>query len=207
MNLVSAILDSPAIWTLSQKILGCDTQKNILYRSVFAGPCTILDFGCANGNTCNAFRDFDYYGIDTNDRLIRNAQKKFAAHRNVHFICADVLERPFPDNFFDAVLFAGTGHHLDSDAFLKIMMALGNMVRLGGSVHFFDTIRTLGEDSLLLRLLLHMDQGKFHRTEDMYRAMLPTMSPLLCPVHMMTTRMQGTLMPQPKYFYAEMRRV
>lgn len=205
--LVKLLLAPPFIWTLSQKIFGCDEQKKALYRSVFPAPCKLLDFGCANGNTFSAFRDFDYYGVDIDDRLIRHAQKAFAKCHNVHFVCADILERPFPEQSFDAVLFAGTGHHLDDDAFPKIMAALGRMVKLGGAVHFFDTIRTPGEDSLLLRLFLHLDQGKFHRTEDVYRAMLPTISPILRPARMTTMRVQGALTPQPKYFYAEMQRV
>lgn len=205
--LIKLLLAPPLVWTLSQKIFGCDEQKKALYRSVFSTPLKLLDFGCANGNTFGAFQDFDYYGVDIDARLIRHAQKTFAGCRNARFVCADILEQPFPEQSFDAVLFAGTGHHLDDDAFPKIMMALGTMVKLGGSIHFFDTIRTPGEDSLLLQLLLHMDQGKFHRTEDVYRAMLPTISPLLRPVRMTTMRVQRALMPQPKYFYAEMRRV
>lgn len=205
--LVKFILASPSVWTLSQKILGCDEQKKRLYRSVFPAPCRLLDFGCANGNTFGAFRDFDYCGLDIDERLIRHAQKAFAECRNARFVCADILERPFPEQSFDAALFAGTGHHLSDDAFPKIMGALGNMVKRGGAVHFFDTIRTPGEDSLLLRLFLHLDQGKFHRTEDAYRAMLPTISPILRPVRMTTMRVRGALTPQPRYFYAEMRRV
>lgn len=188
-------------------MFGCDEQKKKLYRSAFPTPCKLLDFGCANGNTFSAFRDFDYYGVDIDERLIRHAQKTFAGYHNAHFVCADIFERPFPEQSFDAVLFAGTGHHLDDNAFPKIMATLGNMVRRSGAVHFFDTLRTPGEDSLLLRLFLHLDQGKFHRTENTYRALLPAISPLLRPVRMTTMRVQGALMPQPKYFYAEMRRV
>lgn len=206
MSLVNAILGHPTVWTLSQKILGCDEQKLALYRSAFTGQCTMLDFGCSNGNTFAAFRDFNYYGLDIDERLIADAQKKFSAP-NAHFVCANILDRPFPDEFFDAILFAGTGHHLEHTLFPKIMQALGEMLKVDGSLHFFDTIRVPGEDSVLLRLLIHLDQGKFHRTEDRYRAMLPTISSLLRPVQMRTMRIHGTWMPQPKYFYAEMRRV
>ncbi len=207
MTLVSALLRTPILWTVSQKIFGCDEQKRALYRSAFAGPCTLLDFGCSNGNTFAAFQDFTYYGLDIDARLIADAKRKFAAFPNAHFVCADVLERPFPERSFDAILFAGTGHHLEHALFPKIMEALGEMVRLGGSLHFFDTIRAPGEDSLLLRFIMHLDQGKFHRTEEQYRSMLPTTTKTLRPVRMKTMNIHGTLTPQPKYFYAEMRRV
>ncbi len=205
--LIKLILAPPLIWTLSQKIFGCDEQKKTLYRSVFPTPLKLLDFGCANGNTFDAFRDFDYYGLDIDERLIADAKKKFAAFPNTHFVCADVLDRPFQDEFFDAVLFAGTGHHLEDALLPKIMEALGTMVKVGGSLHFFDAIRSPGEDSPLLRLLIHLDQGKCHRTEEHYRALLPTITSTLHPIRMKTVRVQGTLMPQPKYFYAELRRV
>jgi len=207
MNLVTTILQHPLLWTVSQKIFGCDKQKHALYRGAFSGPCTMLDFGCSNGNTFEAFRDFTYYGLDIDPRLIADAQKKFAAENNARFVCADVLEHPFPDEFFDAILFAGTGHHLEDGLFPRIMDALGRMVKIGGSIHFFDVLRSPGEDSALLRLLIHLDQGKFHRTEARYRAMLPTISKTLRPVQMKTMRIRGTLMPQPQYFYAEMKRI
>ncbi|MBI1934583.1 class I SAM-dependent methyltransferase [Candidatus Peregrinibacteria bacterium] len=205
--LIKLILAPPLIWTLSQKIFGCDEQKKTLYRSVFPAPLKLLDFGCANGNTFGAFQDFDYYGVDIDARLIRHAQKVFAGRRNAHFVCADVCSRPFPEKTFDAILFGTTGHHLEDSLFIKITRALGEMLRIGGSLHFFDTIRAPGEESWLLRLLIALDQGKFMRTEERYRTMFPTISPLLRPVQTKTTRLRGTLMPQPKYFYAELRRV
>jgi|GEM_PF-1414488 len=207
MNPVGKILDIPVIWGLSQAIFGCDNQKRLLYRSVFKDKGKILDFGCANGNTFPAFNDFDYYGVDINTNLINNARKKYAGYPNAHFIEADILQKPFKPESFDYVLFSCTGHHLKDEQLFPIMRELGAVLKKGGRLYLFDTIKKPGKDSLLLRTLINMDQGKFMKDEDKYRRIINNFSNDLKPVEVKTLEIRGTLFPQPTYFYTEFEKV
>jgi len=207
MNIIGRLLNIPILWNLSQAIFGCDSQKKRLYRSVFHEKGRLLDFGCADGNTFPAFTDFDYYGIDINAGLIDYARRKYARYKNAHFINADILSHPFEKDHFDFVLFSCTGHHLDDARLFPIMKELGEVLKTGGKLHFFDTIRRPGKDSKLLNLLINADQGKFMRDEEIYKKIIYRFSDRLKPVRHETLNISGTLMPQPTYFYAEFTKV
>jgi len=207
MKPIESILQVPFIWDLSQLIFGCDRQKRRLYRSVFLRPGRLLDFGCADGNTFTAFSDFDYYGIDINTRLIDNAARKFSSYENAHFINADILNKPFPDEHFDYVLFACTGHHLEEEMLFKIMTELTAVLKTGGTLHFFDTIRRHGKESKLLQFLIKLDQGKHMRDEERYNVIINLFSNRLSSRSKKVLRVSGTLMPQPAYYYAEFEKI
>lgn len=203
MSLIGKILDNPKIWDISQAIFGCDAQKRKLYRSVFKAKGRILDFGCADGNTFAAFSDWDYYGIDINTRLIEYARKKYSSFQNAHFVNADMLDKPFKEGYFDYVLFACTGHHLEDAKLFPIMKELAGVLKENGRMFIFDTIKRPGKDSALLKFLINLDQGKFMRNEDIYRSIINRFSDRLKPVRTEIMRIKGALMPQPTYFFAE----
>lgn len=203
MNIISKILDIPIIWNLSQQVFGCDAQKKRLYRSVFKKTGRVLDFGCADGNTFPAFTDFDYYGVDMNTPLIEYAAKKYKHFHNAHFINADILTKPFEPEFFDYVLFACTGHHLKDEDLYPIMTELEYVLKPGGSIHYFDTIKDPRRQSKLLDFLISMDQGKFMRNFEIYKGMINRFSDRLEPVKYNTLEIKGAFMPQPTYFYCE----
>lgn len=207
MSLVSKVLSHPFIWRISQNVLSSDRGKRAVYRSVVRPPGKrILDFGCANGNTFPAFNDLEYCGVDLSETFIRDAQQKYAAWPNARFVHADILAGPFEPGSFDHILFACTGHHLDDGTLTKILVALSQLLAAGGAIHFFDPVRRPGRDSLLLRLIMHYDQGKHHRTEEQYRQIFSTLSEHLQLHRTDTFRFRDrSLTPQPTVFYAELR--
>lgn len=203
MSVAYRLLQIPWLWNLSQKILGCDAQKRALYRSVFQKPCKVLDFGCADGNIFPAFRDFEYYGLDTDPRLIARAKRRYAAYPNAHFVCCDVLERPFPPASFDAVLFGCTAHHLSDPMFIDVVRALAEVLRGNGVIHFFEPVR--GEtDPWIVRLKMAFDQGTYIRTEAQYRSLFEELGGDLSVRTMRRLKVTGALTPQPDYLYAEL---
>lgn len=206
MSIISKILDHPFMWDLSQMIFGCNAQKKRIYSSFVQNKGKLLDFGCADGNTFEAFKDFEYYGVDINKKLIDYALKRYSSYRNAHFICADILDNTFQQGFFDSVLFAVTGHHIPDEQFLKITAGLSRVLKPGGSLYFFDTIRDKKRKSWLLNFLINMDQGQHMRDHEAYQKMIHDFSKDLIPVEEKVFVIKGAFMPQPTYFYAELKK-
>jgi SAM-dependent methyltransferase len=202
MSFVSRILRNPLVWTVCQNIFSSDREKMTAYRSVIKRPGRrILDFGCANGNTFPAFKDFDYYGVDLDETFIRYAQRKYASFPNAHFIHANILSGPFQPRFFDHILFACTGHHLDDETFTRILIAMMPMLNEEGAIHFIDPIRVPEKDGFILRMIIGADQGKFHRTSDAYRRLFGGLSKHLQVAQFEFWPGKAGLIPQPAGIY------
>lgn len=206
-KIIKYLLQNPSLWALSQKIFGDDKEKMKLYRSVIKHKCKILDFGCSNGNTFPVFADYDYYGYDTDPVMILNAKQKYKEFRNAHFYTLDILKDKSPKQNFDYILFALTGHHLNDNTLIKIFRKLSILLKRGGRIAYFDSIRVPKKDSLLLTVLLNMDQGKFIRTLEEYDIIKRYLPKELKVRKSKTYQINKTLMPQPKYIFWELERV
>lgn len=201
------ILANPLIWNISQFIFGSNSQKKELYRSLIKNKGKLLDFGCANGNTFLAFKDFDYTGLDIDSKAIDYASKHYSAYSNAKFICADILENTLKKESFDSILFAGTGHHIPNDVFFEITKSLSRLLKKGGSLYFVDMIKDKKRTSKLLSLLISLDQGKFHKDQEFYNKNLKNFSEKLKPIYSKTHIISNTLMPQPTYYIAEFKKI
>jgi SAM-dependent methyltransferase len=202
--IINAILKNQTIWNLSQIVLGANNQKMDLYSSVIDLKGKILDFGCANGNTFEAFKDYDYTGVDIDSSCINFANSKYENYKNARFICDDITNDNLDKESFDSILFAGTGHHINNKLLFKITKSLSRLLKKGGSLYFIDTIRDKKRKSKLLSLLISLDQGKFHRTEYIYNHILDKFAPELVPIYHKTHQMKGTFVPQPTYYVAKL---
>lgn len=191
---------------LSQKIFGDDKQKMELYKSMVKDGGKLLDFGCSNGNTFPIFSDFEYYGFDTDKIMIRNAKARFKDFKNANFYTMNILNKRPPQRNFDKILFALTGHHINDKDLIKIFYKLAGILKNGGYIYYFDSIRTK-QDSILLRLLLNMDQGKYIRDRKKYKKLIKDLPKNLKVRKSKIYQVRGTLMPQPKYIYFEIQKV
>lgn len=207
MRIISSILKIPFLWEVSQKIFGDDKKKMVLYRSVIKGKGKILDFGCANGNTFPAFRNFNYYGFDTDKKMIINAKNKYHNYKNAKFFVVDILKQKSPEKCFEFVLFALTGHHMSNKKLLKVFFELSRLLNKGGRLYYFDSISMPKSDSFLLKIIMSMDQGKFIRTIKEYDRIRQLLPPNLKIKKTKYFQVTGTLMPQPKYLYWEMKKI
>ena len=98
---------------------------------VIAGE-KILDLGCGNGRLFEFLRDkkIDYIGIDNSEKLIEIAKKRYPKAR---FQVADVLNLPFPDNFFDKIYSIAVLHHIPSEEFrLQFLKEARRVLKPGG---------------------------------------------------------------------------
>ncbi len=207
MSMINRLLRVPFLWYISQNVFSSDRDKRNWYRSVVGeGAGRILDFGCANGNVFPAFQEFEYFGIDIDAKFIRDAQKKYANYPNAHFICADILAYPFGSQSFDHILFACTGHHLGDPELLAILRVMSHLLTEKGNIHFIDHIKVPGKDSILLRRILSMDQGKFNRTQGEYLCLFSALSLCLCLHRAEIRQPPRKFFPQPTFFYAQLQK-
>lgn len=173
-EIIDLLAKQPKFWDLFEAVFGANEAKRDIYRSVIIDTGRMLDFGCATGNTTAAFLDFDYYGVDINKNYINQAKAKWAKYKNIHFICADLLERPFPPAFFDFVLFSGTGHHLCDRDIKLLVQGIHRILKKRGNLYFFDMIKSSRIQSLIPKLIITIDRGKYVRNElewlDLFRS-------------------------------------
>ncbi|MDO8522612.1 MAG: class I SAM-dependent methyltransferase [bacterium] len=164
-------INIPIVWNTFQNVVGANSWKNRIYPSVFKSKGAMLDFGCSMGNNTEAFLQFKYHGVDIDRAAIEAAKKRWAGTPDVSFESLDILKHPYMHNYFDNVLFAGTGHHLTDEEIPHILDALLLTLHPGGELHFFDVLRQPGKDRFITRIIMNNDQGKNMRTREMYRAM------------------------------------
>ena len=62
----------------------------------------ILDLGCGSGRFYKVLKEkeISYFGIDFSEKLIEIAKQKYPKGR---FQVADILNLPFPNNYFDKI--------------------------------------------------------------------------------------------------------
>ena len=155
-------------WGASQFLIGADQGKQQLHFETLKPPpgAKILDVGCATGNASAIFKDFDYTGIDIDAGAIALANHRFRRFPNMRFLCMDVT-RLDKTAYYDYIVFGSAGHHIPDDELLKLFQKFRELLKPGGVLGIFDPVRT-GKESRLLRFVMSIDQGKFHKTYDEY---------------------------------------
>ena len=155
-------------WGTSQFFIGADQGKQQLHYETLKPPpgAKILDVGCATGNASAVFEDFDYTGVDVDAGAINFAAHRFRRFPNMRFLCMDVTRLETP-GCYDFIIFGSAGHHIPNDELLKLLKKFRELLKPGGVLGVCDVVRT-GDESGLLRFIMSIDQGKFHKTFDEY---------------------------------------
>jgi SAM-dependent methyltransferase len=161
----------PPVWTLVQKVLGAPEFKSELYRSRLTPPGKLLDFGCASGHLSDAFSAFEYYGVDLDPVAIRAAERRFPGRPHMKFLAADLRSRPFPRDFFDEIIFAGTAHHLADELLESLLAEMHYCLKPGGKVHLIDPVFQ-EKDGWTQKLMRRIDRGRYTRTFEEIRAII-----------------------------------
>lgn len=194
------LAENPVLFEIFEKIFGADKQKRAIYRSAFLNNKKLLDFGCSTGNTTEAFLDFDYYGIDLDTGCIKYAKNRWKAYPNVKFFAKDILKRPFKRNFFDYVLFAGTGHHIPENLIIPIIGELLYALKPGGELWFYDILKPKKDSPLFAKILARLDRGRFIRSMKEYEKIFGSLKGIRN-TEKRIIKVENTLVPQEDYCF------
>jgi len=195
----------PVLWDMFELVFGSDKDKLKLYRSKVGNPKKMMDFGCSSGNVTGAFLDLDYTGVDIDKQLIIHARKKWKNYPNIKFIATDILRPNRKLGKFDVILFAGTGHHLPDELYLKVFQALNGYLKKGGIIHYIDTIRSSPSDSLFAKFMCLIDRGNYIRTKKHSMSLIKQLSKTYRVVSSSEEHISNTLMPHPLYLYVKLK--
>jgi SAM-dependent methyltransferase len=161
----------------------------------------ILDFGCATGNASSPFIGHDYTGIDIDADLINFARLKFRRHPEMRFVAADIFDFA-PAKLFQYILLAGVAHHLDDHDLPRILERLHSLLNRQGHIYFIDPVIT-GRERPLLRLLMSLDQGKYHRGSDAYARLFERLGYSVFDYQLLTP--SGAIFPVPQVAFFKIR--
>lgn len=104
----------------------------------------VLDFGCGSGLWRNFFLDFDYYGADQNEEMIKVAKERHPGEK-YRFSCHSWDRLDFADKSFDLVFTSAViqhNRHKDKEIVLK---ELNRVLALGG--YYLCTENTFRPDN------------------------------------------------------------
>ena len=102
----------------------------------------ILDLGCGGGRHLSYFAKLGYMvsGIDVAPEAIQLSQKRLAQEGlKAELQCADMVQLPWPDNFFDAVLSIRVIEHNQFAHIRKIIKEVYRVINGGG--YFFANLK------------------------------------------------------------------
>lgn len=188
---VFRVLDSPFLYRLSQSVLAPGGKKRIVrqLQTVLAEvPPTesVLDVGCGPSSWLWNV-GLEPFGVDICPRYV----EAYLEHGGTAMVgSADRL--PFPDDSFDGVWCMGLLHHLDHTQASACIAEMLRVRRLGGYVVLFDAVLP---HSAWWRpvawAVRKLDRGRFMRTEQQFRGLLPLGSPSKWTIRRITYSLNG----------------
>jgi len=91
-------------------------EMRFLFDDYLMAGEKVLDLGCGNGRWFELFKEkkVDYVGVDFSEKLIEIAKKNYPQAK---FQMTDVLNLPFPNNYFDKIYSIAVLHHIPSEEF------------------------------------------------------------------------------------------
>ena len=193
------------LFELFEKIFGADGQKKKIYRQAFKNNKRLLDFGCSTGNTTEAFLDFDYYGLDLDKDCIRYAKNRWKDYPNIKFIAQNIFKKPFRKEYFDYVLFAGTGHHIQESLFIPIVKELIYVLKKGGEIWFYDILKPGKKSPLATKILASLDRGRHIRSMSEYKNIFDKIKGIDT-LEKRVIKVSGTVIPQEDYCFFRLKK-
>lgn len=163
---IDRILELPVVYQAWQATHNRE-KMDFVTSHIRARPgLRVLELGCGPGTNAHLFAGCDYTGIDINPQYIASAARRFPQHR---FVSADLLAYDFGGASYDWVLVNSFLHHLD-DAGVRATLASAARIHAGGIV-VLELV--LPAEPSVARWLALADRGRFARSKDAWRALVP----------------------------------
>lgn len=164
------ILSLPAIYELSQRVLGSEKGKS-RFISTYLGVepgAAVLDIGCGPAHILTDLPDVRYVGFDPSPAYIRSAQQNYG-NRGRFFVAGieDVTAKDL--GTFDLVFAKGVLHHLDDQQASRVCELARGVLAPGGKFVTRDPAFAPNM-SRVARMLISRDRGQNVRTEEGYKA-------------------------------------
>ncbi|MBI3955145.1 class I SAM-dependent methyltransferase [Candidatus Gottesmanbacteria bacterium] len=152
------LFEYPFIYNLRFLVAGQQekTKKFIIenYKNAFCK--SVIDIGCGTGDFCTLFNPDEYLGVDINKKYIDFAIANYPSYK---FLQSNILKHNLNHKSYDASILVGLLHHL-TDSETKTM--LGKIVK--GTKKIIIVVDLNPYNSLIKRLLIDIDRGKYVRT-------------------------------------------
>jgi len=131
----------------------------------------VLDVGCGFGELSSRLEQTNYTGIDISPKYIKYANQKYGNFGR--FICGDITKDSEIEHLgqFDIVTIIGVLHHLSDNDCRTLLSSVKRRLTSTGRLVTLDGVFTQ-DQSIIARLLLRTDRGRFVRTEEHYRKLL-----------------------------------
>jgi uncharacterized protein len=159
---VGSIAAVPVVYDLVQRVAGLkEASRRISRTLVDAGGALVLDAGAGTGRLEETLPDSArYLWLDPDPRKL----KGFRAKSRSPAILGDATRIPLKDGSVDWAISIGVSHHLDDEAFGRMLDELRRVTR--ERLVFLDGVVS---PSLTSRLLWHYDRGRHPRTTDVLK--------------------------------------
>jgi SAM-dependent methyltransferase len=176
LRLATGVLALPQLYQTCQFLGGFFQARLKAFGDYldFSSINKIFDVGCGPGHiSAKIPPSIDYIGFDSDERYIRFANARFGGPKrrfyNRLFDRTAAAEYGNPD----LIMMNGLLHHVDDDYVRILLLNAYNALNPGGIVFTHDPCFINGQNPIA-RYLLESDRGKFIRTEEGYRALLPS---------------------------------
>ena len=96
-------------------------------------PGKILDLGCGNARNLIPFseKEFECYGVDFSEEMIKLSKKRLKAE----FKVGDILKIPCKDNYFDYIVCVAAFHHVKKEDQQKGLQEIKRVLKPGGKLY------------------------------------------------------------------------
>ena len=155
----AGILQNPYISKLHRHLLDGFKVRQLSRRINPLGAASLLDVCCGLGEYAT-LGIAPYTGVDNSQESLDFASRKYKGCR---FIQTDATALPFVAQTFDAVLFAGSGHHFSDQDFVKVVQECGRVAKR--FIIVADIVIT-PDQGRISRFLYGIDRGRYMRTAD-----------------------------------------
>ncbi len=167
---VRGLLESATFYESFQRIMG-KQQLRQEFVDTYVRPSadlSIVDVGCGPGDLAPHCAPASYTGVDTSERYITAAERRFGAHGR--FFCGTVAELDEPGTF-DVAVMVGVLHHLDDATATAVIDEIRTALVPGGRFVALEPHFHAGQHPVS-KTLIRMDRGNNVRDESGYTALL-----------------------------------
>ena len=152
------LLENPIVYSAWQAPFAASKFAPVERRLRDVTIRRVLDVGCGAGTNARRFANYDYVGVDINERYLEVARRRYRGR----FINADLTVANLSGlGTFDTVLVNSFLHHVSNAHVERILAQIPPVLSAEGRVHILELV--LPERLSMARVMAQLDRGRFAR--------------------------------------------